>query len=822
MTIVACLALPVSATVVRFDVEFGGQPAGFIFVELFDSEGPVGVVPAQATVDNFLNYIDDGAGSRRYDGTFIHRKATGFVIQGGGYAYDPALGAFGPTSAPHIPIDATILNEFDSSRSNLRGTIAMAKLGNDPNSATSEWFISLGDNSANLDNQNGGFTVFGQVLGNGMALADAIDALGVVNAGGVFTDLPVVDAAAPATETNLITLAQVVVDPPATISSDSVDSDFGPVVINAAPDTRTVTIQNISGQDLLIGAIGGIDNLVAPFSFPAGGDNCSGQTLVSTATCTIDVEFAPTAIGDFQDSFVIPSNDANQPNLVIMMRGTGTSLTPVLDVTPATLDFGTVGTEQPVFLTVTVSNLGGGQLQPLVPTFSGPDNGAFSLSGNACNNATLDIGQSCTMTIRLLSFSLGNLTAALDVEASDNSGVQMAQVSLLANVSLEPEIEFPDSLTVPDTDIGAQGLVFLSLRNVGASNLYISNVSLQGADAALFNIELVNCVGVAIAPGAICKARITFTPTVRGTFNAAFRILSNDPDSPIDVPLIATSSQDGDGVSSAVEEAAPNNGDGNLDGISDALQDNVASFPDTNGRYVTLEADAGLRLINVRAIPNPSPTNTPIVSGGSLDFQQGFFSFTVGDVPPDRQATVAIYLPPEVSANNYFKYGRFPYENPANVPEHWYEFLFDPVSQTGAEFLPGKIILNFVDGGRGDNDQTVNGQITDPGGPAVLSVGGGSSGGGGCSLLSQPRQSFGRSIISLDFVMLFAALILLRLYSFGCARTEHNGGRCFYPVFDVLSMSGTVVHRQFKLMLAMIGEKPGWASDAKVSHSKWS
>lgn len=48
----------------------------------------------------------------------------------------------------------------------------MAKLANDPNSATSQWFINLSDNSANLDLQNGGFTVFGQVIGDGMDVVD--------------------------------------------------------------------------------------------------------------------------------------------------------------------------------------------------------------------------------------------------------------------------------------------------------------------------------------------------------------------------------------------------------------------------------------------------------------------------------------------------------------------------------------------------------------------------------------------------------------------------------------------------------------------------
>lgn len=150
------------ATTVTIQTSLGG-----IDVELFDTSTPL-------TVANFLNYVNSGA----YGSSIIHRSVPGFIIQGGGFK----------TTTAAIPANAPVANEFKAS--NLRGTIAMAKLGGDPNSATNQWFINLADNSANLDAQNGGFTVFGQVIGKGMQVADAIAALQLVKAD-AFAALPV-------------------------------------------------------------------------------------------------------------------------------------------------------------------------------------------------------------------------------------------------------------------------------------------------------------------------------------------------------------------------------------------------------------------------------------------------------------------------------------------------------------------------------------------------------------------------------------------------------------------------------------------------------
>jgi cyclophilin family peptidyl-prolyl cis-trans isomerase len=168
-------------------------PLGDIEIELLEEDAP-------KTVANFLNYIENN----RYDKTFIHRNMPGFIIQGGGFTF-----VGGETSG--VQTFPPVENEFKVS--NTRGTLAMAKLGDQPDSATSQWFINLADNSSNLDNQNGGFTVFARVVGDGMDVVDAINALPTWNAssvfGSAFTDLPLIDFlnTAPIAEENVVLTA---------------------------------------------------------------------------------------------------------------------------------------------------------------------------------------------------------------------------------------------------------------------------------------------------------------------------------------------------------------------------------------------------------------------------------------------------------------------------------------------------------------------------------------------------------------------------------------------------------------------------------------
>lgn len=121
----------VTGTLVRFDVN-ASAPYDKVYVELFDQAGENRLRTTPATVTNFLSYVDGSS----YQNTFIHRSVPGFVVQGGGFTVTNGQPGI---SIGNVTQRAAVVNEpkpvGTSVANNVRGTIAMAKLGSDPNSA---------------------------------------------------------------------------------------------------------------------------------------------------------------------------------------------------------------------------------------------------------------------------------------------------------------------------------------------------------------------------------------------------------------------------------------------------------------------------------------------------------------------------------------------------------------------------------------------------------------------------------------------------------------------------------------------------------------
>ncbi|MBZ0172279.1 MAG: peptidylprolyl isomerase [Phycisphaerales bacterium] len=132
---------------------------------------------APKSSENFAQYVDDG----HYDGTIFHRVIEGFMIQGGGFT---------PDMKQKRTRDG-IANEWRNGLKNERGTIAMARLGGDPDSATAQFFINVVNNDfLNRPQPDGAaYAVFGKVT-EGMDVVDAIRSVRTGNKAG-HADVPV-------------------------------------------------------------------------------------------------------------------------------------------------------------------------------------------------------------------------------------------------------------------------------------------------------------------------------------------------------------------------------------------------------------------------------------------------------------------------------------------------------------------------------------------------------------------------------------------------------------------------------------------------------
>lgn len=138
--------------------------AGDIVIELDHERAPI-------TVENFLRYADRG----EYNGTIFHRVVPNFVVQGGGHTL----------ALLELKGDAPIKNEWQNGLKNVRGSVAMARLGGDPDSASCQFFINV-ENNAFLDKpqpDGAAYAAFATVT-SGMDVVDKIRKVATTNRGG--------------------------------------------------------------------------------------------------------------------------------------------------------------------------------------------------------------------------------------------------------------------------------------------------------------------------------------------------------------------------------------------------------------------------------------------------------------------------------------------------------------------------------------------------------------------------------------------------------------------------------------------------------------
>lgn len=224
--------------------------------------------------------------------------------------------------------------------------------------------------------------------------------------------------------------------------------------------------------------------------------------------------------------------------------------------------------------------------------------------------------------------------------------------------------------------------------------------TLQGLD-----IQSQGCSLYLVQPG-VGEGDETRTELGGTRFNNGLRDLTYDLST--GVLTEGPPSSDQDGVPDALEDAAPNGGDGNADGTPDKDQPHVTSLPAAGagaGDYVTVAAPAGLTLVDVTTMAVEDASPPP----AGVTLPSGLVSYKLTGLDPGSTHTISVYMGSTDGVNGYAKY---------DVGTDTWTLL--PEGRVAV--LPDRVDITLTDGGVGDDDGTANGEISDPGGVAIVAA----------------------------------------------------------------------------------------------------
>lgn len=304
---------------------------------------------------------------------------------------------------------------------------------------------------------------------------------------------------------------------PAVSLSSTAAQAFGNVTTGTTSTAHSITLTN-SGTAAL--SITSISTNNAVFAV----NHTCGTSVAAGASCTINLTYAPQAVGAASGTLSITTNASTSPNTVAL-SGTGVApvvTAPAVSLSTAAQTFGSVttGTTSPA-QAITLTNTGTAALSI---TSISTNNAAFTVS-HACGTSLVATG-SCVISVRFAPTLTGAATATLSVvtnaSTSPNtvalSGTGAAPVVTAPAVSLSPAVGLNFSGTV-GTPTAAQTV---TLTNSGTAALAINSIT---ATSTAFAVT--HTCGTSVAVGASCAIHIVFTPAVTGQTPAQLVIATN-------------------------------------------------------------------------------------------------------------------------------------------------------------------------------------------------------------------------------------------------------------------------------------------------------
>lgn len=321
----------------------------------------------------------------------------------------------------------------------------------------------------------------------------------------------------------------------ATLALDSSSLAFGSQGVGTSSAARNLTVSNTGNAPLAFSAItlGGS----AGADYSTGGSCAVGTPVAAGASCTLSVQFTPSAAGSRTASLALASNASNG-TATVALSGTGqTAAAPVVALSPAALAFGsiTVGSSSAP-QQVVLRNSGGAPLSLVGLQASGP----FTSSSDC--GSTLAASASCTVSVVFTPAGAGAASGSLQVSSNAAGSPHTVALSGTGQLAGTAALQWDNTAAldfgsiVMGSDAALQTRV---LTNAGSVAAQIGSLALSGAQPGDFRIDSSSTcsAGQTLAAGAGCQVRLGFVPTGVGARSATLVLTSGNASVPAGLSL---------------------------------------------------------------------------------------------------------------------------------------------------------------------------------------------------------------------------------------------------------------------------------------------
>ena len=450
-----------------------------------------------ANTPNIAANIISYATANSYDNSVLHNATPGSLVQGGAYYLNASALDFITTNAAVNP---------EAGYSNVRGTISIGMASWDWNGALARFAVNTANNSGARD---GSYTVFGEVMGKGMTVIDAIAALPKANLYQQYPDNYNPDfTSVPVNNGNWTTITDVSAVPSLTFRATSnnaavgVSVTGGTLTLNIPANATGGATITVTATDVLGRTVTRTFAVMLPVVTVAATDAAAAETAAGVRP-NLGV-FTVTRTGPITAPLTVQYNVAGSATSGLDFTALVGSVTipagkASATFTVAPLDDAVV--EAPETVTVTLTDVGG----------------TLTYAVGAAATATVNIASNDRTTV--------NIAALAPATASETPGANVGTF----RISRVDTIDAP--LTVNFTRAGgARTLTDYTLRLAGSGTTLTANSVTIPAGVDHVDVELVAVNDALVEVDELATLTLaTSTAYIKGTASASITILDNEP-----------------------------------------------------------------------------------------------------------------------------------------------------------------------------------------------------------------------------------------------------------------------------------------------------